>query len=40
MVDVLLLALTRIAANPCLDPEGNADIARKALKEYWDKEGA
>ena len=34
-IDVIILALTRIAVNPSLLPEGNAKIAIDALKEYW-----
>lgn len=31
--ECLRAALTEIAENPCLDPEGNAKIARRALSE-------
>jgi hypothetical protein len=34
-VDVVVMALTKIATNPCLYPEGNVEIAARALSEYW-----
>jgi hypothetical protein len=32
-IERLRVSLKEIADNPCMDPEGNAEIARKALEQ-------